>query len=86
MTTSSEPPDDRRMTPQEFRVAREKLGLSVEKLARLLVVHPRTVQRWQNSNQNVPGPVAKAIRLLAEQRGVEAEFMPRQSGRTVRVP
>ncbi len=62
MTTSSKPPDDRRMTPQEFRVAREKLGLSAAKLAARLGVHVRTVRRWADGSQDVPGPVAVAMR------------------------
>ena len=62
MTTNNEPHDDRRMTPQEFRAAREALSLSAHKLAGKLGVHVRTVRRWADGSQDVPGPVAVAMR------------------------
>ena len=63
------PPQDRAatpfggppMTPEEFRAARDRLGLSLSELARALNVNPRTVCRWQDGSQAVPGPVAAAI-------------------------
>ena len=65
MTTNADTHDDSRMTPEEFREAREKLGLSVGKLALRLAlrlgVDVRTVRRWQNGHHDIPTPVAVAI-------------------------
>ena len=55
------------MTPDEFRDARERLGLSVNKLAQALGVKPRSVWRWQSGDQAVPGPVAALMRLMLRQ-------------------
>ena len=52
------------MTPTEFRAARRTLQLSTEALAEQLHVDPRTVRRWQEGSQPVPGPVAVAMALL----------------------
>ncbi len=52
------------MTPREFREARLKLGLSVNKMADVLSVDPRTIRRWQDSSQGVPGPVVAAISMM----------------------
>ena len=54
------------MNPPEFRQARRQLGLSVGQLALELQVHPRTIQRWQEGTQSLPGPVALAMRMLIE--------------------
>ncbi len=69
MTTSSERPDDRRMTPHEFREARDKLGLSAAKLAAELGVDPRTIRRWLSGDQPVPELVAKWVeKMLSNHR------------------
>ncbi len=52
------------MTPEEFREARVTLGLSVNKMAHVLSVDPRTIHRWQDGSQGVPGPVVAAIRMM----------------------
>ena len=51
------------MTPQEFRAAREQLGLSKAALARILGVSSgRTVAMWEHGERPVTGPVALAMR------------------------
>jgi DNA-binding transcriptional regulator YiaG len=60
------------MTPAEFREARRKLGLSAASLAALLSdrdeggheVNPRTIRRWEDGSQPVPGPAVVAVRLI----------------------
>ncbi|WP_425154859.1 helix-turn-helix domain-containing protein [Candidatus Palauibacter sp.] len=64
------------MTPREFRAARDRLGFSVAKLARMLGVSPRTVQRWQNGTHDIPGPAAALVRRLLR----ENEAPPNPSG------
>ena len=69
MTTNSEPHDDCRMTPHEFRAAREALGLSAAKLAAELGVDPRTIRRWLSGDQPVPELVAKWVeKMLSDHR------------------
>ena len=55
------------MTPTEFRDNRLALGFSTEQLAEQLHVDPRTVRRWQDGSQPVPGPVAVAMAFLLRQ-------------------
>ena len=57
------------MTPAEFTAAREKLGLSVDELAKLLGVSSRrTIAWWESGKRPVPGPVDLAMRLLLERK------------------
>jgi hypothetical protein len=42
------------MTPAEFRVVREFLGLSIEWLAEHLEVNPRTVRHWEDGGYPIP--------------------------------
>lgn len=66
-------PDDRgRLTPDEFRAALSHLGMSMAEFARFLVAagdsagdKERTVQRWATGQQDVPGPIAAVLTLLA---------------------
>ena len=62
------------MTPEEFRSLRNQLGLSQGKLARVLGVSVNAVQRWEKDQRGISGPVALAMRLLAEKHagGVKA--------------
>ena len=55
------------MTPREFRDHRLALGLSTEQLAERLGVDPRTIRRWQDGSQPVPGPATMAMALLLRQ-------------------
>ncbi len=55
------------MTPREFRDHRRALGLSTEQLAERLGVDPRTIRRWQDGSQSVPGPVTMAMAFLLRQ-------------------
>ena len=53
---------DCRMSAAEFREARQRLGLSVSKLAYRLGVSSRTIRRWQSGDDDIPGPTAVAMR------------------------
>src|SRR5690606_819281 len=50
-------PDDERMTPAEFRVVREFLGLTPEWLAAHLGVSGRTVRHWEQGKYAIPDGV-----------------------------
>ena len=52
------------MTPQEFREARHRLGLSQAKLATALGVNVRTVKRWESGDVDIPRTVELAMREL----------------------
>jgi DNA-binding transcriptional regulator YiaG len=55
------------MSGPELRAARERIGLSQEKLARRLNVTGKAMMNWENAKHRVPGPVAVAIGyMLAE--------------------
>lgn len=47
------------MTPEEFKKARQALGLTQFQLARLLNANPRTVSRWEEvGGGHPPNPIA----------------------------
>ena len=75
MTTYTDPPDmpeDERMTPAEFRVVREFLGLTGDWLANYLGVSPRTVRHWEQGKYPIPDGVRLAIEHLEK---ITAEFV-----------
>jgi DNA-binding transcriptional regulator YiaG len=62
------------VTPTEFKSARNALGMSANQMARALGVHEgRTVRRWQDGTQDVPGPVAVAVAYMLRERGLTPE-------------
>ena len=56
------------MTPTEFKSGRHKLGLSCKRLARLFQLSEawgdRTVRRWEDGSQDIPGPVQVLMKWL----------------------
>lgn len=60
-------PDDERMTPAEFRVIREFLGLSGPWLASHLGVSDRTIRHWEAGRY----PIPDGVRIVVEQ--IEAD-------------
>jgi DNA-binding transcriptional regulator YiaG len=52
------------MTPDQYRTAIEKLGLSQTSAAKLLGVDERTSRRWANGERDVPAPAARFLRYL----------------------
>lgn len=57
-------PEDERMTPAEFKVTREFLGLSGAALGRLLGVSDRTVRHWEDGKYSIPDGVRLAVEDL----------------------
>lgn len=58
------------MTPEQFKEARQSLGLSLSQLAKILNVDPRTVRKWEASESastgRDPNPIAcQVLRWLA---------------------
>lgn len=62
-------PEDERMTPAEFRVVREFLGLTGDWLARHLGVNPRTVRSWEAGRELIPDWVRLKIEDLEAATG-----------------
>jgi hypothetical protein len=52
------------MTPQQFRDAIAKLGLSQERAGLWLGLSRRQGQRYATGEQKIPEPVAKFVRLV----------------------
>lgn len=57
------------MTPNEYREALARLGLSQIAAGNWLGVSPRTAQNY--ATRGPSGPAAKAIQMLLDQRGVK---------------
>lgn len=51
------------MSPAQFRVAIEKIGLSQERAGEFMGRSPRQGQRWANGDP-IPESVAKLLRLM----------------------
>lgn len=63
------------MTPAELKAARHALGLSAEGFARFVrVASGRTVRRWEDGSQDIPGPVQVIVSALMESRAVRGHF------------
>lgn len=56
-------PDDERMDPGELQMVREYLGLTLDALAGMLGVNPRTVRSWESGRD----PIPDRVRLEVEQ-------------------
>lgn len=52
------------MTPAQYRVAIANLGLSQEQSGLWLGLSARQGQRYATGNAEIPGPVAKLLRLV----------------------
>lgn len=56
--------EDDPMTPAEFRMVREYLGLTGEQLAAELDVSLRSLRRWEHGHSPVPDGVREAMEAL----------------------
>lgn len=52
------------MTSSEFKEAQRELGLTNKKMATLLRVSLRTVEKWRQGSRSIPGPAEVALALL----------------------
>lgn len=63
------------MTPSELKSARHALGLSAEGLADFCRVGSgRTVRRWEDGTQDVPGPVTVLLEAVLQSAEVRSYF------------
>lgn len=64
------------MTPAELKQARHALGLSAEGMARMVrVASGRTVRRWEDGSQDIPGPVQVLIEAAMSSPAVRRYLM-----------
>jgi DNA-binding transcriptional regulator YiaG len=63
------------MTPDEYRDAIERLGLSQVAAARLLGVDERTSRRWAKGDRDVPPPAVRFLRYLIATRKTGEQAM-----------
>lgn len=52
------------MTGAELKEKRKRLGLSIAALARQLEVSSRTICRWENDEQPIPGGPVKLFNII----------------------
>ena len=62
-------PEDERMTPAEFKVVREFLGLTGDWLAAHLGVSARTVRHWEQGKYAIPDGVRLELEDLERRTG-----------------
>jgi DNA-binding transcriptional regulator YiaG len=62
------------MTPDEFRAALARLGLTQSGAARLLGVDARTVRKWACDERGVPEPVRRLLWLCERHPAVVADL------------
>lgn len=68
MTSTPGPEEDAHLTPAQFRVIREHLGVTSAWLADFFGVGLRSVQRWERGEGSpVPVPRVKALRALEQE-------------------
>lgn len=52
------------MTSSEFKEVQRELGLTNKKMATVLSVSLRTVEKWRQGSRSIPGPAEVALALL----------------------
>ena len=52
------------MTSSEFKEVQRELGFTNQKMAAVLRVSLRTVEKWRQGSRSVPGPAEVALALL----------------------
>lgn len=63
------------MTPAELKSARQALGLSAERFAKLVHVESgRTVRRWESGERDIPGPVSVLVGAILANAAVRRHF------------
>ena len=56
------------MTSSEFKSVQRELGFTNQKMAAVLRVSLRTVEKWRQGSRSVPGPAEVALALLRGMR------------------
>jgi plasmid maintenance system antidote protein VapI len=52
------------MTPKQYRVACERLAISIRRSAKVLGISKDSAQRYANGKRPIPEPVAIALRAM----------------------
>lgn len=77
-------PGDSLMSPDQFRDARYRLGLSQADFADLFgIASDRTVRRWEEGEKDIPGPVVILVELALKYADVRRHLgLPKWPGET----
>ena len=54
------------LKPKEFRIIREKMGLTQGELAELMGTNQNTISRWEIGLRSISETVARFLKLLAK--------------------
>lgn len=65
---------DERMSPEQLREWRARLGFTQGECARLIGVDHRSWQRWELGERHVPPPVQRLLHLIECQPGALARL------------
>ncbi len=63
-----------KITAEEIRTIRRKLGLTRAEFARLVNVSKKTVERWETGEREIGGPIAALVKLLWEYPQMKEEL------------
>ncbi len=63
-----------KLTAEEIRTIRRKLGLTRAEFARLANVSKKTVERWETGEREIGGPIAALVKLLWEYPQMKEEL------------
>jgi hypothetical protein len=63
------------MTPEQFRLAIERLGLSQVRAARLFGANERSARRWATGETDIPIPVELCLKLMVRHDVSPAEAL-----------
>jgi hypothetical protein len=64
---------EEKVTSEEIRQCRKRLGLTQEDFARFANVSKKTVERWEYSKSPVTGPIVTLINILRDRPQIEEE-------------
>lgn len=64
---------EEKVTGEEIRHCRKRLGLSQEEFARFANVSKKTVERWEYSKTMITGPIVTLVAILREYPRIEEE-------------
>jgi len=58
-----------RMTPDDLRTLRKRLGLTQAELAERLRNSERSIRRYEDGERDIPGPVQVAVEAMLREAG-----------------
>jgi transcriptional regulator with XRE-family HTH domain len=72
------------MTIKELKAWRKKHGYSQSQLAKVLLVTPLTISRWERGDRHIPSFLHLALECVERKGGGEREGNKKETGRKVK--